>query len=92
MIGLQRGRTEDQGLLAPAGAEHSVGEHVAALGVDAELGLVDRGEGEIALELAVVVTVAGGDGHAFGGAQEIARLGRHDPLLAGQQGDLASRP
>ncbi len=62
---------------------------MAALGIDAELGLVDRGEGEIALELAVVAAVAAGDGHALGGAQEIARLGRHDPLFAGQQGDLA---
>ena len=92
MIGLQRVRAEDQRLLAAAGAEHPVGEHVAALGIDAELGLVDRGEGEIALELAVVVAVAAGHRHAFGGAQEIARLGRDDPLLAGQQGDLASRP
>ena len=28
------------------------------------------------------------DRHAFGGAQEIARLRRDDPLLAGQQRDL----
>ena len=41
---------EDQRLLAAARAEHPVGEDVAALGVDAELRLVDRAEGEVALE------------------------------------------
>ncbi len=48
---------------------------MAALGIDAELGLVDRGEGEIALKIAVVMRVAARHGHAFGGAQEIACLG-----------------
>ena len=84
----QRVGAEDQRLLAAAGAQHPIGEDVAALGVDAELGLVDRGEGEVALELAVVMAVAARHGHAFGGAEEIARLGRDDPLLAGQQRDL----
>jgi len=32
--------------------------------------------------------IAAGDGHAFGGAQEISRVGRDYPLLAGQQCDL----
>ena len=84
----QRVRAEDQCLLAAAGAEHPVGEDVAALGVDAELRLVDRGEGEIAVQVAIVVAVAAGHRHAFGGAEEIARLGRDDPLLAGQERDL----
>ena len=46
---LQRRRAEDQRLLAAADAEQAVGEDVAALGVDAELRLVDRGEGEVAV-------------------------------------------
>ena len=46
----QRVGAEDQRLLAAAGAEHAVGEDVAALRIDAELRLVDRGEGEIALQ------------------------------------------
>ena len=54
----------------------------------AELGLVDGGEGEIALQVALVVAVAAGNGHAFGGAEEIARLRRDDPFLAGQQRNL----
>ena len=85
---LQRVGAEDQRLLAAARAEHAVGEDMAAFGIDAELRLVDRGEGEVAVHVAVVMTVAARDGHAFGGAQEIARLGRDDPLLAGQQRDL----
>ena len=71
----QRVGAEDQRLLAAAGAEHPVGEDVAALRIDAELRLVDRGEGEVALEVPVVVAVAARHRHAFGGAQEIARLG-----------------
>ena len=58
----QRVRAEDQRLLAAAGAEHAVGEDVAALGIDAELRLVDRGEGEVALHLAFVMAVAAGTG------------------------------
>ena len=85
---LQRVGAEDQRLLAAAGAEHAVGEDVAALRIDAELRLVDRGEGEVAVEVLVVVAVAARHRHALGGAQEIARLRRDDPLLAGQQRDL----
>ena len=51
----KRVRAEDQRLLAAAGAQHAVGEDMAALGIDAELRLVDRGEGEVALQIAVVM-------------------------------------
>ncbi len=44
---LQRVGTEDQRLLAAARAKHPVGEDMAALRIDAELRLVDRGEGEV---------------------------------------------
>ena len=59
---------------------------MAALGIDAELRLVDRGEGEVALNSSSYAVAA--DRHALGGAEEIARVGRDDPLLAGQQRDL----
>ena len=84
----QRVGAEDQRLLAAAGAEHAVGEDVAALGVAAELRLVDRRECEVAVKVIVVVAVTARHRHALGGAQEIARLRRDDPLLAGQQRDL----
>ena len=62
-----------------------------ALGVDPELCLVDRGKGEVARQsvagVALVIALRTGDRHALGGAQHIACLGRHDPLLAGQQRD-----
>ena len=61
---------------------------MAALGVDSELRLVDRGEGEVAVHVAVVVAVAAGHRHAFGSAKEIARGRRHDPLFAGEQSNL----
>ena len=61
---------------------------MAALGVDAELCLVDRCEGEVAVELIVVVRVAAGYGHALGGAQEVAGGRGDDPFLAGQKRDL----
>ena len=81
----KRVRAEDERFLAAAGAEHSVGEDVAALGIDAELRLVDRREGEIALVSSAFLA----DGHAFGGAQEVARVGRDDALLAGEERNLA---
>jgi ATP-dependent RNA helicase SUPV3L1/SUV3 len=49
---------------------------------------VDRREREIAVEIAVVMAVAAGHRHAFGGAQEIAGGRRDDPFLASQQRDL----
>ncbi len=86
---LQRVRTEDQGLLAAAGAKHAVGEDMAALRVDSELGLVDRGEGEVVGQIAALRLARVGHRHALGSAQNIARMGRNDPFLAGQQRDLA---
>ncbi len=87
---LQRIRAEDQRFLAAARAKHSVGEDVAALGVDAELGLVDRRERELIGERAFGWTVVppGPNRHRFRRAEDVARVGRDDPLLAGQQRDL----
>ena len=45
--GLEARRAEDQRFLAAAGAEHAVGEDVAAFGIGAELRFVDRAEGEV---------------------------------------------
>ena len=53
---------------------------MAALGIDAELRLVDRGEGEIAVAA---------DRHRFGGGQEILRAVGEDSLLPGDERDLA---
>ena len=61
---------------------------MTALRLDGELGLVDRGKGEVPVEFPVVMRIAAGNGHAFGSAEEIARLGRDDPLFAGQQRNL----
>ena len=61
---------------------------MAALGIAAELRLVDRRECEVSVKVIVVVAVTARHRHALGGAQEIARLRRDDPLLAGQQRDL----
>ena len=81
---LQRVRAEDQRFLAAAGVEHAVGEDVTALGIDAELGFVDCGEGEIALlcrrgcsRLAWIRPCTGN-----------SAPGRDDPFLASQQRDL----
>jgi hypothetical protein len=57
---------------------------MAALRIDAQLRLVDRGEGEIAAVLALAL-----HRHAFGGAQIIARALGHDPLFTRDQRDLA---
>ena len=61
--------------------QQPVGEDVAALGIGGELDLVDREEGDRPVER-----------HRFDGADEIARLGRDDLLLAGDQGDRRWRP
>jgi hypothetical protein len=74
----ERFGAEDHGFLAAADVEHAIREDVAALGVGAELSLVERDKGEIAFHR-----------HRFGRAQEPARIGRQDLLLAGDQGDLA---
>ena len=74
----------------PARAEHAVGEDMAALGVDAELGLVDRGERELVGKRTFGRTVVppGPHRHRFRRGQDVARVGRDDPFLAGQQRDL----
>ena len=59
------------------------------LRVDTELGLVDRGESKVALQLAIMMHVAAGHRHAFRRAQEIPCVRRNDSLLASQQRDLA---
>ena len=75
---LQGGRAEDHRLLAAACVEQPVGEDVAALRVCAQLRLVNRDEGVFAHRAR----------HGLGGTEEIARLGRFDPFLAGDQRDL----
>ena len=85
---LQRVRAEDQSLFAAAGAEHAVGEDVAALRDRCRAAprrsrrMRSRAEGPR------LGGVAARHRHALGGAQEIARLRRDDPLLAGEQRDL----
>src|SRR5207237_9343908 len=79
----------DERLVAAAGAEHPVGEDVAARGIHAELRLVDGGEGEVAAQVLIVVMLADAAyGHALSSAEEIARLRRDDALLAGEERDL----
>jgi hypothetical protein len=72
---------QEHGLVAPARAQQPVGEHVAALGIGAQLDLVDREEAR----LEVV-------GHGLDRGDEVARRGRLDPFLAGDQGDGAGPP
>jgi hypothetical protein len=69
---------EDHRFLAPARMQQPVGEDVPAFGVCAQLRLVERDEADLAC----------GARHGLGGAEEIARLGRFDPFLAGDEGDL----
>ena len=63
---------------------------MAALGIDAELCLVDGGEGEILRERlhAPQVVAAADHRHALGGAQNVAGALGDDALLAGDQGDV----
>ena len=65
---------EEQRLLLAAGVEQPVGEDVAAVGVAAELDLVD-GE-EVGADV---------DRHRLDGADPVGRPRRHDPLLAGDE-------
>ena len=67
-------RTQDHGFVAPPGMQHAIGEYMAALGVDADLRLVDRDEGKFAVHR-----------HRFGGAQEPLRILRDNLFLAGDQ-------
>ncbi len=83
----QRFGTEDQRLLAATGTQQPVGEDMAALHVGAELGFIERHEGEIAFG-AAAGQAAARDRHALSSAEEIAGFWREDLLLAGKQGDL----
>ncbi len=67
---------EEHGLVAAAGAQQPVGEHVAALGIGAQLDLVDREEGGLEILR-----------HRLDGGDEVAGRGRLDALLAGNQSD-----
>ncbi len=67
---------EEHGLVAAARAQQAVGEDVAALGIGAQLDLVDREEARLEVL-----------GHGLDGGDEIAGRGRLDALLAGDQGD-----
>ena len=69
---------EEHGLDQAAGVQQPVGEHVAAVGIGAELDLVHRQELGVAVER-----------HRLDRAGEPARIGRDDLLLAGDQGDVA---
>ena len=68
------GGAQHQSLLARAGIEHAVGEHVTALEIGAELHLVDRHEGDVEVAR-----------HGLDGRHPEARIGRLDLLLAGDQ-------
>ena len=57
-----------------------MGEDVAALGIGAELDLVDRQKLDLAVER-----------HRLDRADEIARPGRDDLFFAGDEGDLGRR-
>ena len=70
-------RAEDHRLLAAARAEQAVGEDMAALGIGAELDLVDADEGDVAV-----------DRQRLHRPEQIARARRHDPLFARHQRDL----
>jgi hypothetical protein len=72
---------QEHGLDHAARMQQPVGEDMAALGIGAELDLVDRQAIRPAVQR-----------HRFDGADEIARIGRHDLLLAGDQRDGARAP
>src|SRR6185312_4148387 len=67
---------EHKRLLARAAIEDAVGEDVAALEINAKLDLVDREKSDIEIAR-----------HGFDGGDPIARIGRLDLLLAGDQRD-----
>ncbi len=66
---------EEQRFLFAARVEQTVGEDMAALGIGAELDLVDGEKRHAQVER-----------HRLDRADEIARLGRHDLLFAGDEG------
>ena len=71
-------RAQEHRLRGAAGVQQAVGEDVAALGIGAELDLVDRQEFDLAVER-----------HRLDRADEILRMGGDDLLLAGDQRDAA---
>ena len=71
---------QEHGLVPAARVQQAVGEDVAALGIGAELDLVDRQELDLAVQR-----------HGLDRADEIVRPGRDDLLLAGDQGDRRAR-
>ena len=68
------GGAQHQRFLARAGIEHAVGEDMAALEIGAELDLVDGEKGDVKIAR-----------HRLDGGDPIARIGRLDLLLAGDQ-------
>ena len=74
---LQAFGAENHRLLPAARVQQPIGEDVAPLGIGAELRLIERDEGEIAIGR-----------HRFSGAAIPARLFGEDLLLAGEQRDL----
>jgi hypothetical protein len=68
---------EQHGFVRAACVQDPVGEEMAALGIGRHLHLVDGKERYRTV-----------DGHGFDGADEIARAGRRDLLLAGDQRHL----
>jgi hypothetical protein len=75
----ERGRTEQHGLLAAPRVQQAIGEDVAAFAVGGELRLVERDEGQVRVHR-----------HRFDRAQQPARAGWLDPLLAGDQRNLSA--
>ncbi len=72
-----RRRAEKQRLLAAAKIENAVGEDVAAFEVAGDLHLVDRDERGVRLAR-----------HRLDGRDPVARIGREDLLLAGDERHL----
>ena len=78
---LERRGAENHRLLAPARVQQPVGKHMPALAIGAQLRLVDADEGDVA------TTPDDAVAHRLHRAQEVARRGRLDPLLPGDQRD-----
>ncbi len=74
-------RAHEHRLRGAARMQKPVGEHMAALGVGAELDFVDREELDLAVER-----------HRFDRADKISRIGGDDLFLAGDEGDLRLSP
>ena len=87
---LEGRRAEQHRLLPAASVEQPVGEDVPALGIGGELRLVERDESRgAAAAPARLVRAFSPNRHRLGRAQQVAGIGGLDPLLAGDQRDLA---